>query len=293
MPLELPHGFANQQEIDASYNPRLRAVDLDAALRHYAERSELARRQLGYRARVPYGPTLAETLDIVAAERPDAPVFLYIHSGYWRSNSARDFTQVAFGAHARGFTTVLVDHALCPQVTLDEVVRQVRAAASWVVRNIADHGGDPGRIVIGGHSAGAHLGAMLLCTAWREDYGLRGDPFAGAVLVSGLYDIAPLRYSYLQPSIQLDEASVLRNSPLRHVRPSRTPILLSLGSLEQAAFEEQSSAMREAWQKAGNEAQFLLQPDQDHFTAITGFEQSDSPLCAAMDRMAGAARERT
>lgn len=286
MPLELPHGFANQQEIDESYNPRLRAVDLNASLQHYAERSEQARQQLNYRARVPYGPTLAETLDIVPAERPGAPVFFYIHSGYWRSNAARDFMQVAFGAHARGFTTVLVDYALCPQVTLDEIVRQVRSAAAWVIRNIAEHGGDPGRIVIGGHSAGAHLGAMLLCTAWREDYGLPDDPFSGAVLVSGLYDIAPLRFSYLQPSIQLDEASVLRNSPVLHIRRCRTPVLLSWGSLEQAAFDRQSTAMHDAWLAAGNEGELMVQPNEDHFTAISAFEDGNSGLCAALERMA-------
>ncbi|MDN8618206.1 alpha/beta hydrolase [Variovorax ginsengisoli] len=289
MPLDLPHGFASQQEIDESYNPRLRAVDLNASLQHYVQRSQQAREQLGYRGQVPYGPTLAETLDIVASERPGAPVFFYVHSGYWRMNAARDFTQVAFGAHARGFTTVLVDHALCPQVTLDEIVRQVRSAAAWVIRNIADYGGDPGRIVIGGHSAGAHLGAMLLCTAWREDYGLSDDPFSGAVLVSGLYDIAPLRYSYLQPSIQLDEASVLRNSPVRRVRRCPTPVLLSWGSLEQAAFQRQSTAMGEAWLAVGNEAELMVQPDEDHFTAIRGFEHGDSMLCAALERMAGGA----
>ena len=285
MPHILPHGFSSIQAIDEAYNPRLRAENLDAALQHYAQQSERTRKILPYRAAVPYGQTLAETLDIVSARKPGAPVFFYIHSGYWRANAARDFTHMALGPHARDFMTVLVDYALCPTVTLDEIVRQVRAAAAWVVRNIADYGGDPRRIVIGGHSAGGHLGAMLLSTPWREQYGLADDPFAGAVFVSGLYDIAPLRYSYLQPSIQLDEGIVQRNTPLRLVRRCTTPLLLSWGGLEQPSFEHQSTQMHEAWLAAGNASELAPQPNADHFTAIKGFEDPRSPLCVAMQRM--------
>ena len=284
--MRTPHGYDSLAAIDQAYNPRLRAVNLEAELQRSAQRSETARQTLPYHAGVPYGPTLAETLDIVPANRPNAPVFVYIHGGYWRANAARDFSHVALGPHAMGYTTVLVDYALCPTVTLDEIVRQVRSAAAWVIRHIADHGGDPGRIVIGGHSAGGQLGAMLLCTPWQETYGLPEDPFVGAVLVSGLFDIAPLRYSYLQPAIQLDDGLVLRNSPLGLVRPSRTPLALSWGALEQPAFEAQSSRMHSAWLNAGNAAELLPQADADHFTAIHGFEEPDSALCTAVRRMA-------
>ncbi|RYZ08780.1 MAG: alpha/beta hydrolase [Comamonadaceae bacterium] len=286
----LPHGYANQEEVDRDYNPRLRAIDLEGVLGHYRQQSEAARRALPYRAGIAYGPTRAETLDIVPAERPDAPVFLYLHGGYWRANAARDFSHMAMGAHALGYTTVLVDYALCPTVTLDEIVRQVRAAAAWVLRHIAAWNGDPRRIVVGGHSAGGHLGAMLLCTPWQERYDLPDDPFAGAILVSGLFDIAPLRYSYLQPAIQLDEGLVARNSPMLRARPCRTPMVLTWGGLEQPAFERQSAGMYRAWLAAGNPAQLMPQPEADHFTAIGGFERPDSALCTAMKAMAESTR---
>ncbi len=289
MPLPLPHGFESLQAIDEAYNPRLRVADVDAAAQRQAQRSAQAQRELPYSAGVPYGPTLAETVDIVPARRPGAPVFFFIHGGYWRANAARDFAQVAFGPHAMDFTIVLVDYALCPVVTLDEIVRQVRAAAAWVLRNIGEHGGDPRRVVIGGHSAGGHLGAMLLNTPWQAQYGLPDDPFAGAVLVSGLYDIAPLRYSYLQPAIQLDDGIVLRNTPLSFVRPCRTPVVLTWGEREQPAFEQQSTRMLEAWHAAGNTGELMPQPGADHLSAIHGFEDAASPLCAAMRRMAEAA----
>lgn len=287
MPLHLPHGFTSLQEVDEAYNPRLRALDVEAALRHNAERSEYARRTLRYHERVPYGPTLAETLDIFPARKSNAPVFFFVHSGYWRASAARDFHHMAIGAHQMDFTTVAVDYALCPTVSIDEIVRQVRAAAAWVARNIAQYGGDPRRIVVGGHSAGGHLGAMLLCTRWKEDYGLPDDLFAGAVLVSGLFDIAPLRFSYLQPAIQLDEGIVQRNSPVLHVRRCATPLMLAWGALEQPAFEHQSLAMHRAWTAAGNAAELAPHAGADHFTVIQGFEDPESPLCRALQRMAG------
>ena len=96
--------------------------------------------------------------------------------------------------------TVVANYALCPQVSIDEIVRQMRAAVAWVLTRIDRHGGDPTKVVVGGHSAGAHLTAMCLQTRWKEDYGLpTDDPLAGAVLVSGLYDLEPLRFSLMQP----------------------------------------------------------------------------------------------
>lgn len=282
MALQLPHGFASQQEIDEAYDPLHRAADAAASNRHFAERSEQARRELPNRLNIPYGPTRAETMDIFPAARADAPVFFFIHGGYWRARAARDFHNVAFGPHALGFTAVLVDYALCPAVTLDEIVRQVRAAAAWTLRHIGDHGGDPRRIVIGGHSAGGHLGAMLLNTRWAEDYGLPDDPFAGAVLVSGLYDIAPLRYSYLQPAVQFDEGIVQRNSPVRHVRPCATPVLLAWGGAEQDAFAQQSERMHAAWQQAGNRSTLAPLAGADHLQVVQAFEDPGSVLCRAL-----------
>jgi len=288
MTFAFPHGFTGQQAIDEAYDPFRRAHDAAAINRHFAERSEEARRTLAPRLGVPYGATLAETLDIFPAAQPGAPVFFFIHGGYWRARAARDFHSVALGPHAMGFTTVVVDYALCPTVTLDEIVRQVRAAAAWTVRHVAEFNGDPGRIVVGGSSAGGHLGAMLLTTPWRADYGLPDDPFAGAVLLSGLYDIAPLRYSYLQPLIQLDEGSVRRNSPMHLVRPCATPLLLAWGDAEQPVFAQQSQGLHAAWQRAGNRGELLALPGADHFEALVPLEQPDSALCRAMRGFVGA-----
>ncbi len=275
--------FETQEQIDAQYDTAIPVADRAAEMRHYAERSAHARAALRGELRVPYGPTRAETLDIFPADAPGAPVFVFIHGGYWRALSANDFSCVALGLQRRGITVVVPDYALCPAVTLDEIVRQMRAACAWVLRNIGAHGGDPQRVAIGGSSAGGHLAAMCLQTAWERDYGLPQDPFRGAVMASGLFDLAPLRFSYLQPKIQLTEELVRRNSPVLHVRPSPTPVLLTWGGVEQAEFARQSLAYRDAWRAAGNRVELLEQAGANHFTAIHGFEDAGSALCGWVD----------
>ena len=283
-----PHGFDSQAAIDAAYNPACVVADEAAELAHFGTSSAQARRTLRCLSDVRFGPTLAESLDIFPAAQPHAPVFVFIHGGYWRAGLASHFSGVALGLQPLGITTVVLNYALCPQVRLDEIVRQVRAGLAWVLRHIGDHGGDPARVAIGGHSAGGHLGAMALLTDWAGDYGLPADPFVGALLVSGLYDLAPLRYSYLQPMIQLDEGLVRQQSPLHRVRASATPLVLTWGEQEQAAFAHQSQTFHSAWTQAGNRAELMPQAGANHYLAIHGFEQADSALARTVQRLLNA-----
>jgi arylformamidase len=270
--------FETQAQIDAQYNPSIKLADPTAPAKHYVARSALARQSLRCVLDVPYGATLAETLDIFPADVPNAPVFVFLHGGYWRAFSSKEFSCVALGLQPLGITTVVVNYALCPAVTLDEITRQVRAAVAWTHRHIGGYGGDPARIALGGHSAGAHLTAMCLQTRWALDYGLPVDPLAAAVLVSGIYDIAPLRYSYLQPMIQLDDGVIRRNSPMFGVRPSKTPVWVNWGSEETPEFARQASSFMAAWQAAGNSGELSALPGADHYIGIHGFENPASAL---------------
>lgn len=274
----LYRNFETQAQIDVQYNPAIALADPTQPAKHYAERSAFARAQLPCTLNVPYGPTLAETLDIFPASGAKAPVFVFLHGGYWRALSSKDFSCVALGLQPLGITTVVVNYALCPQVTVDEITRQVRAAVVWTYKNIDRYGGDPSRIAIGGHSAGAHLSAMCLQTPWAAAYGLPPDPLAAALLVSGIYDIAPLRYSYLQPMIQLDEGVIARHSPAFSVRPCATPVWTTWGGAETPEFERQAHLFHDAWRAAGNPGELSALPGANHYIGIHGFEHPDSGL---------------
>jgi arylformamidase len=270
----LDPAFVSSPEIDAQYNAGAAVADSAEQLRRHGELSEAARTRLRCIEGISYGPTLDETLDVFPAERPASPVFVFIHGGYWRRFAARDYHLVAVGLVPLGITTVCVDYSLCPKVTIDEIARQCRAAVAWTLRRIGEHGGDPARVAVGGHSAGGHLTAMCLATRWDEDYGLARDPLAAAVLISGIYDIEPLRRSYLQPTIQL----VRRNSPMFGVRPCATPALVTWGADESAEFARQATQYHAAWQGAGNRGELLPQLGANHFTAIEGLADPGSTL---------------
>jgi arylformamidase len=271
--------FTSDAWTDAQYNPSLGLSDAAAPLQHYVQCAERARSSLRYVLDVPYGATPAETLDIFPAAAPGAPVFVFIHGGYWRALSSRDFSGVALGLQPLGITTVIINYALCPQVTLDEITRQARSALAWVLTHIGAHGGDPARVAVGGHSAGAHLAAMCLQTDWAGAHGLAQDPLKAALLISGLYDLEPLRRSYLQPVIQLDDGLIRRNSPAYQVRPRSTPVWVAWGAEETSEFARQSQLYHDAWRAAGNAGELASLPMADHFSAIHGFEDPASPLC--------------
>ncbi|MEO7939306.1 MAG: alpha/beta hydrolase [Burkholderiaceae bacterium] len=282
--------FATQAEIDDQYDVERSVADFSVYARHYTEESRLARHRLGGELGVPYGPTREETLDIFPAADRKAPVFVFFHGGYWRMLSSREFSCVALGLQQLGITTVVVNYALVPKVSIDEITRQARAAVSWVLRRIERHGGDPERVVVGGHSAGAHLSAMCLQTPWVEDYDLPQDPLRGAVMVSGLFDLRPLRYSNMQPALQLDEGSIGRNSPQFHVRATPTPVLVTWGADESAEFRRQSERFIARWKEVGNRCKTWSQPGANHFDAIYGFEDPSSLLCQWVLQAANAGR---
>lgn len=274
--------FATQEELDAQYNLNMIFPDAASWYETFCEReSKKVREDVDHRLDVSFGPTLAEHLDLYPAGE-NAPVFIYVHGGFWYLRTSKEFGFVARGPVSRGVATVVTDYALCPHVTIDEIVRQTRAAVAWVYQNAGSFGGDPGRIHVAGHSAGGHLVAMLLATDWDGEYGLPNDIIKGATAISGLYDLAPFPYTFLQPKLQLTWDQVLRNSPILHVPDSTPPLLVVYGEDETDEFRRQSQEFFDAWRSKGLEGERLALPGKNHYDVIDGFLDAGSPLCSAV-----------
>jgi arylformamidase len=283
----LYRGFSTQEELDAQYNLRESVPDFPGYARFYVEQSQKTREQLECRLDVPFGPTLDEHLDIFPAAGQEAPVLVFIHGGYWHTFSSKEFSFVARGPVSAGVTTVVTNYALCPKVTIEEIVRQSRAAVAWLYQNAANFGADRTRIYVSGHSAGGHLTAMLALTDWEGDYGLPTDVVKGGCAISGLFDLAPFPYTYLQPKLQLTWGEVLRNSPILHIPDEAPPLLVTYGDEETPELRRQSDDFLAAWKERGLQGEHLPQPGKDHFSAIDGFLDAGSPLCTAILRQMG------
>jgi arylformamidase len=280
----LYRNFATQEELDAQYDLENTVENISLHADFYAKESEKVRAKLEHRLDVPFGPTLAEHLDLYPA--PDlkhpAPILVYLHGGYWRSRSSKEFGFVARGPASRGVATALVNYALCPKVTIDEIVRQVRAAVVWTYGNATSFGGDPERIHVAGHSAGGHLTAMLLTTDWQGDYGLPKDIVKGACAISGLFDLAPFPYTFLQPKLQLTWDQALRNSPILHLPDEAPPLIVAYGEDEPPELRRQSEDFFAAWRAKGLTGDLLPLPNKNHYDVIDGFLDAGSPLCSAI-----------
>ena len=274
--------FETQGELDAEYDVGRSVPDFGDIAAFYENTSARARQEMCCQLDVPYGPTRAEHLDIFPAERPNAPILIFLHGGYWCSLSSKEYSLVASGPVSVGVTTIVVNYALCPNVTIDEIVRQCRSAIAWTYRNAARFDSDRDRIYVAGHSAGGHLTAMALLTAWEADYALPSDVIKGGCGISGLYDLAPLPYTFVQSSLQLTWDQVLRSSPILHLPSVAAPLLISYGGQEPGEFRRQSDDFLAAWRQKGLDGAFLPQPDKNHYNAIYGFTDAGSPLCRAM-----------
>jgi arylformamidase len=275
----LYHTFSTQEEIDQEYNPRFIVKNTDELIQSYFTESQRVLREYSNRSAVAYGPTPSETLDIFPAEKLCSPIHIFFHGGYWHSLTSRDFAFVAEGLVRNGITAVLVNYALCPSVNIDEIVRQSRAAVAWTYRNAEDFGGNPERISVSGHSAGGHLTGMLLSTDWGKKYGLPPNLIKGFLPVSGLFDLNPFPFSWLQPKLLLTSEQVLLNSPV-FLKPRHTPhVMVAVGADESHEFQRQSKNYTIFLQKHGVPAEYLSMPGKNHFNIIHDFLGDGGPLC--------------
>ena len=255
--------------LEAQYNNRARVADSAQQLAGWAEASALARERIAQQVLdVRYGDGPGETLDVFPAG-PGAPVLIYIHGGYWRSLDKSDFSFVAPSLVADGAMVVVPNYALCPAVTVEDITLQMVKAVAWTWRHAADHGGDPGRMALVGHSAGAHLAAMLLSCRWKQvDEEMPPYPLTGALAISGLYDLEPVRLTdFLQTDLRLTPAQVNRLSPAFFPRPKGGKLYAVVGAEESDEFLRHNQLIRDQW---GPTAVPVCEtvPGTNHFTVL-------------------------
>ena len=264
--------------LDAQYNNRARVAEYAQVIAGWAEASALARQQSAAHLDIAYGNDESERLDVFPATQAQSgasqgdggvPVLVFIHGGYWRSLSKAHHSFIAPSFNADGAMVVVPGYALCPTVGIEQIVLQMAAAVAWVWRNAARFGGDPNRIALAGHSAGGHVAAMLLSCRWREfAEDLPAQPLAGALSISGLYDLEPLRHTpFLQTDLRLTPASVARLSPAFFPRPKAGKLQAVVGLNESDEFLRQNRLIRDVWGPTAVPVCETL-PNCNHFTVL-------------------------
>jgi arylformamidase len=235
--------------LNRMYNNRALVPEHAQHFQQWAERSASARAQQPCRLDVAYGTGPQETLDIFPTEQPKAPVLVFIHGGWWRSLDKSDHSFVAPPFAQAGACVVLPNYALCPAVTIPQIVLQMVQALVWTYRNIARYGGDPERITVVGHSAGGHLAAMLLACHWQKAArDLPAQLLKNALSISGLYELESILHTpFLQADLRLTPAQVLQASPAWMPAPKAGSLVAVAGADESAEFLRHNRLIEQAW----------------------------------------------
>ena len=258
---------------EAQYDNRSRVPDHTRVFQRWEEASALVRQNSPAHLDIRFAEGDGGLLDVFPAAGPvpaeGAPVLVFIHGGYWRSLDKSQHSFVAPSFNANGALVVVPNYALCPAVSIEHIVLQTATAVVWAWHHARSFGGNPARLALVGHSAGGHLATMLLSCRWKDlDASMPAQPLAGALSISGLYDLEPLRHAAsVQADLRLTPASVGRLSPAFFPRPKGGRLYAAVGADESDEFQRQNRLIRDVW---GPTAVPVCEtvPRKNHFTVL-------------------------
>ena len=228
-------------------------------------------------ATVRYGAAAEHTIDLAVPTTTAVapPLLVFIHGGYWQELSKVDSRFAAADSVAQGWAFAAVDYTLAPAADLATIVGECRRAVSALHAEAPTHGFDPSRVYVAGSSAGAHLAAMVAVEAGQA-------VTAGAVLVSGIFDLEPLVGTTINDALGLDAATAVANSPI-HVEPvGFPPTVVAYGEHETDEFKAQSHDFAGWLDRAGAAVTLFEVPDRNHFDVILDLARPATRLGGAV-----------
>jgi arylformamidase len=221
-----------------------------------------------------YGPRERNRIDFLKAAG-NAPTLLFIHGGYWQTRAKEVFSLFAQGPMAHGINVALIGYTLAPDATLDQIVAEIHAGIDYLAGRLSDLGGDANRIVASGWSAGGHLTAMALTN----------PKIKGGVAISGIYDLEPIRHSYLNVKLGLDEAMSHRNSPMMQASGPMKPLSLVVGAAELPLLRRQTADFAGYRAARGLPVSYEEVPNADHFTMMDEMLSPNGRITALVRQM--------
>lgn len=258
--------------LDALYNNRAAVSDHEAIFVRWRAQSATTRKHHGGEFNLAYGSHPLQTLDIFPAKQ-NRGLVIFIHGGYWRSLDKDDFSFYAAPYLAQGISVASINYRLCPEVKIDAIVEDCCAAIAWLSGNVSRCNIRFDRNVLIGHSAGAHLVAMLCATDWSTR-NIEASNFRGGVLISGLYDLSPLLETSVNTDTQLTNKTAKALSPI-HLQPKLAlPLDVWVGGSETSEFIRQSQLLPETWQTNCTPLQIIRAAN--HFTIVDECAKSNS-----------------
>ena len=258
-PIEAPDWRAmSQEDRDLGLNNGVAVAGSAEIIAGWERRSADMRRRHSGHLDLKYGPRERNRIDFLKAA-DKAPTLLFIHGGYWQARAKEVFTVVAEGPMAHGINVALIGYTLAPDATLDEIVAEIHGGIDYLAGQLPALGGADGSgIVVSGWSAGGHLTSMAISH----------PKVRAGMAISGIYDLEPIRHSYLNDKLGLDEAMSRRNSPMMQSGGALKPLALVAGSAELPLLRRQTADFAGHRAKHGLPVSYEEIPGADHFTIM-------------------------
>ena len=274
-----------QEFCEHEYNARAMVPTHGEHIRRWTESSKRTRLSEPAFLDIPYGDAPGQNLDffpVQSGARGDVPLLVFIHGGYWRSLDKSDFSYVAPPFTHAGAAVAVINYRLIPGVPLEELVRDVLMAVTWCYLHAGHYGANPHHLYVAGHSAGGHLAAMMLAAQWPRWHGaLPPEVVRGALAVSGLHDLEPLRHApFISADLGLDEKRALALSPALMPPATHAPLITAVGGDESSEFKRQSAFLAQQWKSVFMKD--VAMPGHNHFSICTDFGNRDSPLVKSL-----------
>ena len=208
-----------------------------------------------------------EKLDIFSANRPNAPTLVFVHGGAWLAGTASEYHFAAENFVNAGVNYVALDFLAVGEAKGDIriMAEQVKRGIAWAYKNCASFGGDPNKFYVGGQSSGAHLTGVALVADWQKEHGISPDFLKGGLLLSGMYEMKPVRLSSRSAYVKFDDAMEESMSAIRHIDRLRAPVTVMYGTFETPEFQRQSRDFAAAVNAAGKKATLIVMPNHNHY----------------------------
>ena len=277
----------NWQQMDTAtleqhFNPRIAVPDAPDHLQRLAGLASAARARMDMRRNISYGAHPREVYDLISGPF-GGPLHIFIHGGYWRALSKDEHHFVAEPLAGAGATVVMLNYPLCPDVTLSQLVAAVIRGVAHAIRNAGEYGADAARVHVSGHSAGAHLAAMVAAHDWPAE-GLENNVIRSATLLSGIFDPRPTLQVSVNEEIGLTMAEAEANNALNHPPRPDCDVLVGVGGDEPPGWQRQSADYRDT----NNITRPLMQvAGTNHFTLLDEMTDPHSELVTTMTGMMG------
>ncbi len=273
----------DQAALDRQYNNRLHVPDFATYLDRWDNLSRVAEQTFPVVKNIPYAALPHEQLDIYPSLQPFSKTLIFIHGGYWHKLDKSDFQFVGMAFRDYGITTVLINYPLAPEVSIDQISASCRQAISWLYQNISAYNGNPEQLYVAGHSAGAHLAAMLLATDWKQ-FNLIPALIKGACFISGLFNLIPISLSDINQVLNMQTETAIRNSPVYLLPATQCLLSIIVGSNETDEFLHQSKELYDCW-KDSIPAEMIQIEGLNHYSIVETILDTNSCLHREMVRI--------